>query len=105
MARKIVLKTRTFEKAGDAKSFFSKMLKSYSVGERVSDIDATDLTALLDRHDEKSEKIGVGIGYFEVNLPPAEYPPYTKQCFWIVRTDGSKIDISIGHCLERKPYD
>ncbi len=62
----------------------------------MSDVDASDLVALLDRHDEKVEKIGDGIAYFEVNRPPAEYPPFTKQCFWIVRTDGSKIDMSIG---------
>src|SRR4051812_29236585 len=96
MARKIVLKTRTFEKVGDAKLFFSKMLKSYEVGQRVSQTDVADLTALLDRHDEKSEKIGQGIEYFEVNLPPPEYPPFTQKCFWIVRGDGSKIDFSIG---------
>ncbi len=105
MARKIVLDTRTFEKSGDATLFFSNMLKGYTVGERVSEIDAEDLTALLERHDEKSEKIGNGIAYFEVNLPPPEYPPYTQKCFWIVRVDGSKIDFSIGHCLKRKPYD
>ncbi len=105
MPRKISLKTRTFEKSGDAKKFFSKMLQSYSVGDKVSESDAKDLIALLDRHDEKDEKIGVGISYFEVSLPPSEYPPFTKQCFWIVRADGTKIDISISHCLERKPYD
>lgn len=105
MTRKIVLKTRTFEKAGDATKFFSKMLQGYTVGERVSETDATHLRALLDRHDEKQEKIGNGISYFEVNLPPSEYPPFTEKCFYIVRADGSKIDFSIGHCLERKPYD
>lgn len=105
MARQIVLSTRTFEKAGDAKQFFSNMLKSYTVGQRVSGVDAIDLTALLERHEEKSEKIGAGIEYFEVNLPPSEYPPFTQKCFWIVRVDGSKIDFSIGHCLERKQYD
>lgn len=105
MTRKIVLKTRTFEKSGDAKTFLSGMLKSYSVGQRVSDMDADDLIALLDRHDEKLNKIGNGIDYFEVNLPPPEYPPFTKKCFYIVRVDGSKIDFSIVHCLERKPYD
>jgi hypothetical protein len=105
MARQIVLSTRTFEKAGDATLFFRNMLKGYTVGERVSDVDAIDLTALLERHEEKSEKIGNGIKYFEVNLPPSEYPPYTQKCFWIVRADGSKIDFSVGHCLKRKPSD
>jgi len=105
MVRSIALFTRTFEKAGDATLFFRNMLKSYTIGQRVSDDDARDLTALLERHEEKLEKIGNGIKYFEVNVPPSEYPPYTQKCFWIVREDGSKIDFSIGHCLKRKPSD
>lgn len=105
MTRKIVLKTRTFEKSGDAKTFFSEMLKSYSVEQRVSDIDAYDLIALLERHDEKYDKVGVGIDYFEVNKPPSENPPFSSKCFYIVRVDGSKIDFSIKHCLKPKPYD
>ena len=105
MARSIALATRTFEKSGDATLFFRNMLKKYTIGERVSDIDARDLNALLERHEEKLEKIGNGIKYFEVNHPPSEYPPYTQKCFWIVRVDDSKIDFSVGHCLKRKPYD
>lgn len=105
MVRKIILQTRTFEKAGDAKSFFSNMLNKYQIGQRVSDEDAVELTALLERHDEKHEKIGTGVAYYEVNNPPQEYPRYTEKCFWIVRTDGSKIDFSIKHCLDKKPYD
>ena len=72
MVRKIVLDTRVFEKAGDATAFFSAMLNRYSIGDQVSDIDALDLAALLNRHEEKDEKIGSGIAYFEVNEPPAE---------------------------------
>ena len=105
MRRSIALSTRTFEKAGDATSFFRDMLKRYIIGERVSDSDARDLTALLERHEEKMEKIGSGINFFEVNLPPPEYPPYTQKYFWIVRADGSKIDFSVPHCLKRKPSD
>ena len=101
-SRKIVLQTLTFEKAGEATAFFSDMLKRYKVGSRVSNDDAAHLAALLERHDEKIEKIGVGIDFFEVAKAPDEYP---GQCFWIVRTDGSRTDMSFYHCLEKKPYD
>ena len=104
-ARRISLTTRSFDKAGDATAFFKEMLNRYAIGNRVSDADALDLSALLDRHDERDEKIGKGIAYFEVNVPPADAPQFSQRCFWIVRGDGSRIDFSYVHCLAPKPYD
>jgi hypothetical protein len=104
-SRSITLSTRTFDKAGDATSFFKEILNRYAIGETVSAADALDLAALVDRHDERVEKIGAGISGFEVNNPPADAPPYSTRCFWIIRADGTKIDISYKHCLEPKPYD
>jgi hypothetical protein len=81
------------------------MLNRYAIGERVSAEDAADLSALLARHDEFEGKSGTGIVGFEVNVPPADVPQFSKRCFWIVRSDGTKIDFSIGHCLKPKPDD
>ena len=101
-ARSIVIDTKTFAKAGDARIFFSEMLQGYSMGDRVSDEDASHLAALLRRHDEEADKIGTGIAHISVG--PA--PDYINQrCFWLTRTDGSRIDFSYQHCLEKKPYD
>lgn len=99
-ARRITLATRSFDKVGDATA-----LKRYEIGEQVSLEDAADLSALLDRHDELEEKVGTGIAGFEVNAPPKDVPQFSKRCFWAIRSDGSKIDFSIRHCLEPKPYD
>lgn len=104
-ARKISLTTRKFDKAGDANAFFKEMLNRYRIGDRVSAEDAADLSALLERHDERDEKIGKGVVGFEVNVPPEDVPQFSERCFWIIRSDETKIDFSIGHCLERKPYD
>jgi hypothetical protein len=101
-ARAIELETRVFTKAGDATIFFRRMLNRYSIGDRVSEEDAADLRSLLKRHEEMDEKTGSGIDHFVVDYAPEEY---SGQCFWIVRTDGSKIDFSFKHCLARKPYD
>lgn len=101
-ARPIAISTRTFAKAGDATAHFSGILNGYSIGERVSDADALDLAALLERHDERTEKVGCGISHFSVNAAP-DYPG--QRCFWITRTDGTHIDWSYQHCLEKKPYD
>jgi hypothetical protein len=104
-ARRIALVTRSFDKAGDATAFFTAMLNRYNIGDRVSDEDATDLSALLNRHDQVGEKAGTGIAGFEVNTPPEDVPRFSRRCFWVIRSDGTKIDFSIGHCLKPRPYD
>jgi Protein of unknown function (DUF3223) len=100
--RSIQIDTRLFEKAGDGTKFFSDMLNRYSIGAIVSPIDSLDLTALLRRHDEITEKVGVGIDHFDVAAAP---DGHDGKCFWVVRTDGSRIDFSFKHCLEPKPFD
>ncbi|GEC15815.1 DCL family protein [Nitrobacter winogradskyi] len=104
-ARRITLTTRSFDKAGDATAFFTAMLNRYNIGDRVSAEDATDLSALLERHDQVEEKARTGIAGFEVNTPPEDVPNFSKRCFWVIRRDGTKIDFSIGHCLKPRPYD
>ena len=79
--RKITLDTRVFEKAGDGTKFFREMLNRYSIGDVVLHNDKDDLHALLKRHDEMIEKVGVGVLRFEVGAPPDEHK---GQCFWIV---------------------
>lgn len=101
-ARSIAIDTKAFSKVGDARIFFSEMLQRYSMGDRVNDEDAAHLTALLSRHDEEADKVGKGIAHISVG--PA--PDYANQrCFWITRIDGSRIDFSYQHCLEKKSYD
>lgn len=101
-ARSIKLDTRTFNKVGDARAFFSAMLNRYKVGDTVAPSDEQDLRALLKRHSERDEKIGPGIAHFIVDNAPDGYP---GKCFWIAWIDGRKIDFSFQDCLEKKPYD
>jgi hypothetical protein len=102
--RPVELDTRRFEKAGDATAFFRAMLNRYEIGSRVSEEDALDLAALLKLHSEYAEKVGAGISHFEVRRPPEEgFQSLSKQCFWVVRMDGSVIDFSYKSCLEKKP--
>src|SRR4051794_10630907 len=95
-ARRITLTTRSFDKAGDATAFFTAMLNRYNIGDRVTAEDATDLSALLERHHQVEEKTGTGIAGFEVNTPPKDVPQLSKRCFWVIRSDDTKIDFSIG---------
>jgi hypothetical protein len=100
--RSIQIGARLYDKVGDATKFYSGMLNRYSTGAVVSQADAVELMALLERHDEKDEKVGTGIIRFEVDAAPDEHK---NRCFWIVRNDGSRIDFSFKHCLEAKPFD
>ena len=82
---------------------FKEMLARYIVGEQVSDAeDHSDLRALLMVYDEsvvegQFTKAGSGIDYFEKGVDD-QHPGKTK-CFYVVRTDGSRIDFSLKHAL------
>ncbi len=100
-AREIQIETRTFKKAGDGTAFFREMLNRYSPGDRVDASDSVDLAALLKRHDEYADKVGEGVDHYKVD----NAPDHNTKCFWIVRADGSEVDFSYGHCLEKKDGD
>jgi Protein of unknown function (DUF3223) len=93
-AKPVVLETRSFANQKEASAFFRAMLNRYRPKQRVSDQDAADLAALLKRHADCEEKVGVGISHFEVMR--AEYG---TQCFRVVRTDGTGEDFSYPHCI------
>lgn len=97
-AKPVELATRSFEKQGDATSFFKAMLNRYRPGERVNDEDGLDLAALLERHTEYAAKVGCGVSHFEVMLTE-----HGTQCFRIARTDGSGTDFSYPHCIAQRP--
>ena len=91
----VVLKTRSFNTTKCAINFFKEMLNRYRPKQRVSEEDASHLAALLERHSEYEEKVGIGIDHFEVMSAK-----YATQCFRIVRTDGTGEDFSYRHCLK-----
>ena len=90
----VVLSTRTFATKGAASEFFSTMLHRYKPGDRVIDADAVDLASILDRHPDRSERIGVGIDHFEV-----QSADFGSQCFRVVRIDGTWARFSYKVCI------
>lgn len=88
------LDTRSFANRKEAADFFSAMLNRYRPKQRVCDEDAVDLAALLVRHSEYQQKVGIGIDHFEVMR--AEFG---TQCFRVVRIDGTGEDFSFLHCI------
>lgn len=89
---------------GLANKHFSGILGRYVVGERVLDAaDISDLTSLLRAYDGsvgkgKSTKAGCGIAYFEKGID-VDHPGNTV-CFFVVRTDGTRIDFSLGRAVD-----
>ena len=85
MPRKpVTIATRAFDSQGDAKAFFKEMLNRYKPDECVGEEDALHLAALLERHSEYQEKVGIGLDCFEVMMSE-----HGTQCFRIVRRDPS----------------
>lgn len=93
----VELATRVFTNQGQATDYFKNMLSRYRPGERVTEEDSLDLSALLERHDEYSQKVGCGLDHFEVMTTE-----HGTNCFRIVRTDGSGTDFSYRHCITQR---
>jgi hypothetical protein len=95
---------RGWTKKGDAARHFREMLNRYAVGERVQvAADHSDLVALLTIYDAdmplgNPTKSGSGIVYFEKNIDQDHQGQST--CFFVVRSDGTRIDFSLGRALD-----
>lgn len=96
----VVLETRSFDSQKEANTFFKAMLNRYRPKQRVADEDAADLAALLKRHSDYEEKVGVGVDHFEVMSAD-----FGTQCFRLVRMDGSGEDFSYPHCIAGRPKE
>src|SRR5713226_9449080 len=94
----VILATRSFTTQALATSYFKDMLGRYRPADRVNEVDALDLSSILERHDEYSEKVGCGVHHFEVMMTEHGTP-----CFRIIRTDGSGTDFSYRHCITQRP--
>jgi hypothetical protein len=97
-SKPVSIATRDFKSQSDAMAFFKTMLNRYKPGDRVAGVDAFDLAALLERHAEYAEKVGIGVDHFEVMMTDQG-----TQCFRIVRSDGSGTDFSYPHCVRGRP--
>lgn len=86
-----------FASKGEAGEHFRQMLYRHPVGSRIPAPDATELSWLLERHPEVSDKVGIGVDYFSVRSAI-----FGTKCFEVVRTDGVATDFSFGSCVNSK---
>jgi hypothetical protein len=96
MPRPLTIGPRTFTSIAEAARFYSAMLNRYPLFARVTDDDAASLRDLLDRHPDRDAKLrGTTATHFEVH-------PFKggTRCFFLIRSDGTKIDFSFKKCLK-----
>jgi hypothetical protein len=96
MGRKksLTIGDKFFEKQSDANLFIKELLNSQPLKTVIPEPHHSFLSALLSLHPRAAEKIGSGIKHFTVE-------PATQgtRCFYLTRTDGTKIDFSTGKCV------
>lgn len=72
--------------------YCSDMLRRYRDGATVDAADTAFLRELVQGHAHAVEKIGVGIKrFFRDKAPEPSFGSF-NSCFWIERTDGSRIE-------------
>ena len=83
----------------DATNYIREILWNHKPGDRVDEPQSImDLTALINRHPEAGQKIGVGLRAFFVDKDESG-----SRCFWLERTDGSRTDFSFHACIKGQP--
>lgn len=90
MARNpIIIGNKEFKFQKDALAFFKSMLNSCRTNKAIEGENHELLLAVLERHPEADQKIGVGVKRFY--KAPTEMG---TSCFWLERIDESKTDFS-----------
>jgi Protein of unknown function (DUF3223) len=88
---------RVFKSKNEAALFFREMLRQYRSDQEIGEQDSQLLRALLERHPEAHQKIGIGIKRF---FRAAAI--YGTDCFWLERDDGTRTDFSYQSCVDAK---
>jgi hypothetical protein len=97
-SKPLTIASRSFASQKEATEFFRAMLRSYTPGNCVNDMDALHLAALLERHSEYVQKVGCGLDHFSVVMTEHGTP-----CFNLMRRDGTGTEFSYLHCITQRP--
>lgn len=95
MAKPVDIGHFRFATQSAATKHFREILNSRELGEDVEGEDARDLCAVLVRHPDFVQKVGVGVRRFYVD----KSPDHPTRCFWLERGDGSVTDFSCKNAI------
>jgi hypothetical protein len=82
-----------------AKAYIRSILARYTPGDLVEGEDHKTLIELTLRHPRSAEKVGAGVDRFRVILGPYG----RSRAYEILRSDGTKTDISFPKCVDGDP--
>ena len=87
---------RVFQTKAAAQKYFREAISQRQVGEKITEQDPLyrDIAALLQRHPERDQKVGVGLQSFAVHLDAAG-----NRMLCLERLDGSTTDFSYVSCV------
>lgn len=101
MKKKYGLGEYEFPTQGAAREAVSRILYTRPRNRPLSQEDVALLSALFAQHPQAHDKIGAGIA--EIRIESA--PGYGNQpCFFLYRTDGSRVDISYRECFRASAH-
>lgn len=86
----------TFRTKSAARDRVRKLLNEWPLGQPLTDHDRAMVLAAVARHPDAARKIGPGVQSIVVR----EQPPYNSRGFWLIRTDGSDVDVSYRECFQ-----
>ena len=75
-----------------------EILYKYPIGQRINLEDSKFLWSIFEGHENWDIKRGYGIKYFTVENPSG----YKSRCFFILRKDGTKTDISFHQAITKR---
>jgi len=84
-----------FDTQSAAKFSIRQLLNSQPVKEVISEPNHSFLRALVSRHPQAAEKVGLGVRHFTV-----EHAVHGTLCFYLTRVDGTKTNFSYIKCVE-----
>lgn len=99
---KYMLGNLAFSSKEQIKRYVQSIFARYEDGQRLNSTDESFVLDLLEWHPSASQKMGCGIHYIKIHVPP---PWYNSKGFQIVRFDGSTTDFSYRVCLTPKLAD
>lgn len=94
MAKKITIGEESFTTQKAATIFVRDLLNCQPLKTAIPEPQHSFLCALISRHPNAAEKIGVGIQHFTV-----EFAMHGTRCFYLTRVDGSRTEFSFYKCV------
>lgn len=96
MAKPVTIGKLDFKTKTAAREYYTKILHDTDLGEYLEGDDYDSVMALLRNHPHADKKIGFGVA--AIKVAKAFIP--TNRCFYVVRTDETVDDFSIGKCID-----